>query len=140
MDRRLARRHRAEWAAALCVIASMAGLFLMVQPKMSSAEAGPVLATLLTDLRPEDSQRTTVELSGKVTRSASAIDVLEVLGASREEASAALEALRDAGFIERKPLPPGTSVTGFFEEQAEPDTRWPLVSVSVRPDPRASSW
>ncbi|MEZ5967611.1 MAG: M23 family metallopeptidase [Hyphomonas sp.] len=132
VDRRLARTHAAEWVAAISVIAGMAALFLLVQPVPAPPE--PVLATALVDLRGEQPARPMLERTGQVTHGADAIDVLEVLGATREEAGSALDALHASGLIDHKRLPPGTLLTAFFDESAPPGHAWPLISVSLRPD------
>ncbi|HPE48461.1 MAG TPA: M23 family metallopeptidase [Hyphomonas sp.] len=136
VDRRLARTHAAEWVAATSVIAGMAALFLLVQPVPAPPE--PVLATALVDLRSEQPSRPMLERTGQVTHGADAIDVLEVLGASRDEAGAALDALHASGLIDHKRLPAGTLLTAFFDESGPPGHARPLISVSLRPDPVAS--
>lgn len=124
----------AERVAGIAVILGMILLFLLVRAEPQSLQ--PLSLISWSDLRAETGNAKTETRTGTVTTSVSTVDVLEVLGASTEDASAAAAALRDASPARGQRLRPGTRLIAYFETVATGETR--LAGVSARLDPTAT--
>lgn len=124
---------RAEAIAAACVVVAMVGFFFFARSR--APEAATPMAVEITnvaaDFRDITPKSTTIERIGRVTSSATAVEVLEVLGASQDDAKAAMAALRETGQVKPKRIARGTVLTAFFDE-ATSDER--LVGLSFKID------
>ncbi|MGH1422773.1 MAG: M23 family metallopeptidase [Hyphomonas sp.] len=126
-------KRRAEAIAAACVVVAMVGFFFFARSR------APVAATPMpvevshvdADFRAITPQSTSIERVGRITSSASAVDVLEVLGASQDDAKAAMAAMREISQNKAKRLSRGTLVTAFFDAST-PEER--LVGLSFKLD------
>lgn len=123
-----------ERGAAIAVIVFIAGLFLMVR-----AEPAPLAADAFAtiDFRESAAPEASAARSGRITANVATADALEVLGASREEASAAAAALRDAAPTRGARLRPGSPFLAYFDDTGE-DGQMILSGVSIRIDPQTT--
>jgi murein DD-endopeptidase MepM/ murein hydrolase activator NlpD len=123
-----------ERGAAIAVIVFIAGLFLMVR-----AEPAPLAADAFAtiDFRESAAPEASAARSGRITANVATADALEVLGASREEASAAAAALRDAAPTRGARLRPGSPFLAYFDDTGE-DGQMILSGVSIRIDPKTT--
>jgi len=123
-----------ERAAAIAVIAFIAGLFLMVraQPAPSSAELFGSIDFRETVQADASSART-----GRITANVATADALEVLGATSVDAAAAAEALRAAAPSRGARLRPGSPFIAYFDTAGEDDLLT-LTGVSIRIDPKTT--
>ena len=123
-----------ERGAAIAVIVFIAGLFLMVR-----AEPAPVAADAFAtiDFRESAAPEASAARSGRITANVATADALEVLGASRQEASAAAAALRDAAPTRGARLRPGSPFLAYFDDTGE-DEQMILSGVSIRIDPKTT--
>lgn len=124
----------AERIAGISVILGMILLFLLVRAEPQSLR--PLGLVSWSDLRAETGNARTEARAGTVTSSVSAMDVLEVLGASADDAAAAAAALRDASPTRAQRLRPGTALTAYFETLPGGETR--LAGVSAKLNPTAT--
>jgi murein DD-endopeptidase MepM/ murein hydrolase activator NlpD len=123
-----------ERGAAIAVIVFIAGLFLMVRAEPAPA-AADAFATI--DFRESAAPEASAARSGRITANVATTDALEVLGASREEASAAAAALRDAAPTRGARLRPGSPFLAYFDDTGE-DGQMILSGVSIRIDPKTT--
>lgn len=116
------------------VILIILALFLLVRAEPETLK--PLSLLQINDLRAEAGQTATVTRNGTVTASVSAMDVLEVLGASPEDATAAAVALREASPTRGQRLRPGTTLSAWFETGKDGTER--LAGVSAKLSPKAT--
>lgn len=124
----------AERVAGIGVILGMILLFLLVRAEPQTLK--PLGLVSWSDLRAETGSARTEARGGTVTTSVSTMDVLEVLGASADDASAAAAALRDASPTRAQRLRPGTALTAYFETLPTGERR--LAGVSAKLNPTAT--
>ncbi|KCZ96427.1 M23 family peptidase [Hyphomonas hirschiana VP5] len=124
----------AERVGAAAVILVMLALFLLVRAEPEALK--PLGLLQMNDLRAEAGETDTVTRTGTVTASVSTVDVLEVLGASPEDATAAAIALREASPTRGQRLRQGTPLSAWFEASA--DGRERLAGVSAKLSPKAT--
>lgn len=106
---------RAEAVAAGCVVAVMVGFFFFARTPPPEATPVTFATPSVADFRDVTPKTTTIQRIGRVTASARATDVLEVLGASQDDAKAAIAVLRKTGHIKPKRIARGTLMTAFFD-------------------------
>ena len=137
VDRRFRPSRKAELIAGGLIVLAMLVLFALVRP--TSDAPSPAAPDWLTysDFSQDMPTISTAERVGTITRRAQASDVLEVLGASSEDADSAMDALRETGLLSRSKLAAGTVLTAYFDEAAN-EGLGELVSVSLRVDPRTT--
>lgn len=125
-----------EAIAAIAVIALMVGVFFIVGPSNAIASSDQIdTPSIRADFRDETPHQASIERIGRVTGNATATDVLEVLGASQDDAKSVMAVLRDSKLIKRERLPRGTQITAFFDdEDLSKDSAARLVGVSVKLD------
>jgi murein DD-endopeptidase MepM/ murein hydrolase activator NlpD len=136
VDRTLRRHHVLERAMAVVVVVGMIALFVLVRPQASASLASGGAAQALIDFRENMPQASTANRIGQVTSGAAAADVLEVLGASPEDAAAAVAAIRQTGLVDRNRMRPGTALTAYFDESTLDGEASRLIAVSVKPNPK----
>ncbi|MFN4184650.1 MAG: M23 family metallopeptidase [Hyphomonas sp.] len=124
----------AERIGGAAVILVMLLLFLLVRAEPEALK--PLSLLQINDLRAEAGETATVTRNGTVTASVSTVDVLEVLGASPEDAAAAAIALRDASPMRGQRLRQGTPLSAWFETGKDGSER--LAGVSAKLSPRAT--
>ncbi len=113
-------------AALLAILA----MFVFVEPPAAHQTQSPSPAPGSYDMREIEPERVTFTASGILTNSVDPVDVLEVLGAKRSQAEAALLALSEIDGVSLKQVLPGQRLIAHFEE-TEGESN--LISVSVRP-------
>lgn len=125
-----------ERVAAGAVILGMVLLFLLVRAEPETLKPAGLLA--LNDLRAEaeTARAEAVTRTGTVTASVSTVDVLEVLGASADDAAAAAVALREASPARGQRLRAGTPLSAWFE--TGPDGADRLAGVSAKLNAKAT--
>lgn len=123
-----------ERAATAAILLGMLLLFLLVRAEPQTLQPFSLLS--LNDLRAEAGGASAEGRTGTVTANVSAIDVLEVLGASTEDATSAAIALREASPTRGQRLKPGTPLTAWFETGTDGQSR--LVGVNAKLEPRAT--
>ena len=89
----------------------------------------------LSDLTP---QQGTIVRTGVLTQTVTALDAMEVLGADRQQADAALEALRDEGFISKKGLSSGLKISVHLASGVSDENGRQLKALTLRPEPGRS--
>ncbi|WP_373009567.1 M23 family metallopeptidase [Hyphomonas sp.] len=136
VDRTFRPHHMLEWAMATCVVLGMLLLFIFVRPQQPESLASADAAQAMLDFRENMPSASTANRIGQVTVGAAAADVLEVLGASAEDAEAAVDALRRTGLVDRKRMRPGTALTAYFDESTLQDDTSRLIAVSIKPNAR----
>ncbi|PKP81054.1 MAG: hypothetical protein CVT79_12305 [Alphaproteobacteria bacterium HGW-Alphaproteobacteria-18] len=124
----------AERIGGAAVILVMLLLFLLVRAEPETLEPRSLLQ--VNDLRAEAGEAATVTRNGTVTASVSTVDVLEVLGASPEDAAAAAIALRDASPLRGQRLRQGTPLSAWFETGKDGSEH--LAGVSAKLSPKAT--
>ena len=134
VDRTFRPHHMLEWAMAACVVLGMLLLFIFVRPQQPENLASADAAQAMLDFRENMPSASTANRIGQVTAGAAAADVLEVLGASAEDAEAAVDALRRTGLVDRKRMRPGTALTAYFDESTLLDDTSRLIAVSIKPN------
>lgn len=134
VDRTFRPHHMLEWTMAAAVVLGMLALFIFVRPQQPAAVSGADAAQAMLDFRDNMPSASTANRIGQVTTGAAAADVLEVLGASAEDAEAAVDALRRTGLVDRKRIRPGTALTAYFDESALQDDTSRLIAVSIKPN------
>ncbi|WP_084142105.1 M23 family metallopeptidase [Hyphomonas johnsonii] len=134
VNRSLSPYHTLERVVAGMVILGMLGLFLLVRPTPPEEPGNGNAAQAMLDFRSNLPETSTAQKIGQVTAGAAAADVLEVLGASVEEAEAAVSALRETGLVDRKRMRPGTALTAYFDESTLDGDAARLIAVSIKPD------
>lgn len=137
VDRRYGHSRTAELVAGGFLLALMVVMFSFVKPQ--AAQEADTLADweYYADFSEDMPQVSTAERIGLVTAGADAKDVLEVLGASTDDADRAVRALKATGKIVRNRIAVGTPLTAYFDEAAQ-DGAGQLVSVSMRADTRTT--
>ena len=134
VDRTFRAHSALEWAMGAFVLLGMVGLFLFVRPQSPAALTSANAAQAMLDFRENLPTASTAHRIGQVTAGAAAADVLEVLGASAEDAEAAVNALRQTGLVDRKRMRPGTALTAYFDESTVQNDTSRLIAVSIKPD------
>tara|TARA_R110000787_G_scaffold74368_2_gene165360 strand:- start:736 stop:2103 length:1368 start_codon:yes stop_codon:yes gene_type:complete len=134
VDRTFRPHHMLEWAMAACVVLGMLLLFIFVRPQQPENLASADAAQAMLDFRENMPSASTANRIGQVTAGAAAADVLEVLGASAEDAEAAVDALRRTGLVDRKRMRPGTALTAYFDESTLQEDSSRLIAVSIKPN------
>ena len=134
VDRRLVSSRKIEALVAGLVVFGMLALFILVRPDNMGSDPLVDAGVETIDFRDELPDGQTVERFGQVTSGASAADVLEVLGASPEDAERAVKALRETGIVDRKRMRPGIALTAHFDESILTDGLPQLIAVSMKPD------
>ena len=124
----------AERIGGAAVILFILALFLLVRAQPEVLK--PLGLLQFNDLRAEAGESQAVTRTGTVTASVSTVDVLEVLGASPEDAAAAAVALRDASPTPGQRLRPGTPLSAWFEASGDGGER--LAGVSAKLSPKAT--
>jgi len=126
--------------AAICGVLGLCLLLLFSAPNqramgasLISAPAPNFLNTALdfTDLSVHDQD---IVRTGIITQSVTAVDVMEVLGADRAQADAALSSLEDNGFVSKKNLKSGLSVQVNLEAGPAPEAGRIVKAVTLRPE------
>lgn len=125
-----------EAIAAAAVVALMVGVFFIFRPSAKAAQFAQIdTPTIQADFRDASPAQTSIERVGRITGKAKASDVLEVLGASQDDAQSVMTVLRDSNLIGRDRLPRGTQITAFFDEaDLSKDSSARLVGVSIKID------
>lgn len=118
------------------VLFGMLALFVFVRPQQPAELSPADAAQAMLDFRENLPMAATTSRIGQVTTGAAAADVLEVLGASVEDAEAAVDALRQTGLVDRKRMRPGTALTAYFDQTTLQDDTRRLIGVSIKPDAR----
>jgi len=136
VDRTFRPDRALEWAMGAFVLFGMLALFVFVRPQQPAELTSADAAQAMLDFRENLPMASTASRIGQVTAGAAAADVLEVLGASAEDAEAAVDALRQTGLVDRKRMRPGTALTAYFDESALQDDTSRLIAVSIKPDAR----
>lgn len=136
VDRTFRPHHVLEWGMAAFVVLGMVALFMFVRPQQPKNLTSADAAQAMLDFRENMPSASTANRIGQVTAGAAAADVLEVLGASAEDAEAAVDALRRTGLVDRKRMRPGTALTAYFDESTLQDETSRLIAVSVKPNAR----
>lgn len=121
----------AERLGAGAVLLCMLALFVLVKAEPDTLS--PAGRLFVNDLRGEAGQAPAVTRNGTVTPSVSTVDVLEVLGASADDAAAAAAALRDASPTRGQRLRAGTPLSAWFEAGPEGIERLAGVSAKLNP-------
>lgn len=124
----------AEHLAGGAILVGLILLFVFV--RAGSEPVAPARLTDLSDLREMAGGSAATARTGTLTASVSAVDVLEVLGASPEEAAAAATALRGVAPTQDQRLRAGVALTAWFE--IGPDGSERLAGVSARLNPTAA--
>ena len=124
----------AERIGGAAVILVMLALFVLVRAEPEALK--PLNLLQMNDLRAEVGETDTVTRNGTVTASVSTVDVLEVLGATPEDATAAAIALRQASPSRGQRLRAGTPLSAWFEAGADGTER--LAGVSAKLSPKAT--
>ena len=137
VDRRFGRKHAAELAAAGVLLALMVVMFSFVKPQAEPEADTMAEWEYYADFSEDMPQISTAERIGLVTARTGAVDVLQVLGASSDESTRAVAALRSTGKLTQGRISSGTPLTAHFDEAAN-DGEGQLVSVSLRADPRTT--
>ena len=131
-------RYAGNAVAGLC---GLAGLFLLLvfsAPQNAQAGAQHISASMLVqhnyalDLSTMSASEPTIERTGIVTKSVSALEVMEVLGADREQAKAALTSLEADGFISKKSLKSGLELNVHLASGPSADAGRTLKALTLR--------
>lgn len=120
-----------ERVASMALLLGMLLLFLLVRAEPQPLKQLSLLD--INDLRAEAGETNAVTRTGTVTASVSTVDVLEVLGASAEDAAAAAVALREASPNRGQRLRAGTPLSAWFETGKDGDERLAGVSAKLNP-------
>lgn len=120
------RTKRIELLACALAFVGMITLFAFVKPTPASQHRQ---LSMPYDFRSDLQQPQTQKRMGRTTRNAGGADVLKVLGARPEQADAAIDALRIAGFIGGAEIGANILLTAYFDDNSDPD----LISLFYRP-------
>lgn len=124
----------AERLAAGAILLGLVLMFLLV--RISPEGPAPAHLTSLSDLRDLAGGNYAAARTGTLTASVTAVDVLEVLGASPVEAAAAATALREVAPARGQRLRAGVALTAWFE--TAPDGTERLTGVSAKLNPTST--
>lgn len=125
--------------AAACLGATgLCALIFFVGPPVKDV-AGPPIAKLVKQIAPVDFSTATsnaadIVRAGILTESVSALDAMEVLGANRQHADAALASLRTKGLIDKTKLKAGLSITVHLEPGERTENGRTLNALTLRTD------
>lgn len=132
---------------AIGILLSAIGLFVLMTLASPTANGNTPSALQISmplgidapqDIDEFDQSPTSIVRTGVLTQTVTALDAMEVLGADRQQADAALESLRENGFIGRSGLRSGLSITVHLQTgEAHEDGRT-LQALTVRPEPGRS--
>lgn len=121
------------WLNALgggAALAAILAMFIFVKPQAPHAALASSPAPDSYDMREIEPGRVTTVASGILTDSVDPVDVLEVLGAKRSQAKAALQSFSEIDGVSLKPIRPGQRLSAHFAEIEGENT---LISIAVRP-------
>jgi murein DD-endopeptidase MepM/ murein hydrolase activator NlpD len=120
------RSKRIELLACTLAFIGLVTLFSFVKPAPASQHRQ---LSMMYDFRSDLQQPQIQKRMGRTTRNAGGADVLKVLGARSEQADAAIDALRTAGFISGSEIGANIMLTAYFDDNSDPD----LISLFYRP-------
>ncbi len=131
-------RYAGNTAAALCGLMGLC-LLLAFSPRHAAPLGAQLTSAPITslveaplDLNDLAAPAPTIERTGIVTKSVSALEVMEVLGADREQAEAALASLEAEGFVSKKNLKSGLHLNVHLASGPSADTGRTLKAVTMR--------
>lgn len=125
-EKRAQRSTRMQLFACTLAFIGMVTLFTFVKPAPASQHRQ---LSMTYDFRGDLQQPHILKRIGRTTRNAGGADVLKVLGARPEQADAAIDALRTAGFIGGSEIGANIVLTAYFDDNSDPD----LISLFYRP-------